>query len=157
LAASLRQLATFALVNAPENVKLQFAIVYIAEAHAVDEWPISSSRYTEGEEVCVAQTRTLSERIEVATYALTKVGFLDANDQKSSDPDWILLAAPPEEEQEADGGSDVAHFEAEYKPWPFRAWGFINNTIDYVAEPHACEVKIDEIQDWLSKHIPLQQ
>lgn len=37
--------------------------VYIAEAHAVDEWPIRSSRYNKEETVSVTQTRTTEERV----------------------------------------------------------------------------------------------
>jgi len=147
-------MARVAAEHAPENVKVQFVVVYIAEAHAIDEWPISSSRYTQ-EEVSIPQTRILEERIEIAKYALTKVGYIHETDSPPpDDPEWILLVAPPEEEQSTMDPS-VSHFESEYKPWPFRAWGFVDSKIDLVAEPHACEVKIEELRDWLGKHIPL--
>jgi len=149
-------MASVAAENAPENIKVRFVVVYIAEAHAVDEWPISSSRYNEGEEVSVSQTRSLEERIEVAKYALTKVGYINETDVgPPTDPEWILLVAPPEEEHSTMADPTVANFETEYKPWPFRAWGFVGGKIDFVAEPHACEVRIEELRAWLGKYIPL--
>jgi hypothetical protein len=136
--------------NAPTHISLQVFVVYIAEAHALDEWPISSARYTDGE-VCLPQTRTLQERIEVANSALAKLGFLET--ESSGGPEWKVFVAPPEEEKIF--GSDIAHFESDYKPWPFRGWGFVNTKIDYIAEPHACEVKIEEMRDWLGHYISL--
>lgn len=44
-----------------------FICVYIAEAHAKDEWPISSSRGSAtGSPVHVAQHRTIDDRLEAA-------------------------------------------------------------------------------------------
>jgi len=45
-----------------------FAFVYIEEAHASDEWPISSSRYMpDNTVVSVRQPRLASERVALAT------------------------------------------------------------------------------------------
>jgi hypothetical protein len=63
---------------APQRYNLQFGVVYIAEAHATDEWPISSARYTaEGKAVSLAQTRSTEDRCSVASQCLTTVGFLN--------------------------------------------------------------------------------
>ena len=44
-----------------------FAFVYIEEAHADDEWPISSSRYTpDNKIVSVRQPKIASERVQLA-------------------------------------------------------------------------------------------
>ncbi len=58
----------------------QVAMVYIQEAHATDEWPISSSRMTVGGvPIAIAQHKTLAERLSaardfVADYAVATDG-----------------------------------------------------------------------------------
>lgn len=59
---------------------------------------------------------------------------------------WRCLVACPEE--------DAAHlddltFEDAYKPWPFRAYAFVDDSIDLVAEPHACELHISDLRSWI--------
>jgi hypothetical protein len=44
--------------------RIQFLFLYILEAHATDEWPISSGRYVpSGEAIAVKQHKTIEERI----------------------------------------------------------------------------------------------
>jgi len=64
----------------------------------------------------------------------------------SYDDRWQLLVAEPEDECTAQNGFG---FEAIFKPWPFRAYGFVANTLDYISEPHAAETRIMEIRQWL--------
>lgn len=46
---------------------VRWVVVYITEAHAVDEWPISSARFTpDGEPVSVEQPTTTETRMELA-------------------------------------------------------------------------------------------
>ena len=53
-----------------------YLMVYIEEAHATDEWPISSSRYNpSGEPVSVAQPRTVIERTAVAKTFMRTFGL----------------------------------------------------------------------------------
>jgi len=117
-------------------------VVYIAEAHADDEWPVASSRYNCGNEVHVLQTKSVSARAEQAQR------FFDAFSYTEDNKIWKLLVAPPEEDHET-GKMELYGFEALYKPWPFRAYGFINRKIDFLPEPHACELRIQEITQWL--------
>ena len=49
--------------------RVEFAFVYIAEAHAHDEWPVGSIKYR------TAQTKTLEERFEVARKARQHLGL----------------------------------------------------------------------------------
>ena len=46
---------------------VDFVLVYVAEAHAQDEWPISSARYNADRgPVCVTQPRSQGERLALA-------------------------------------------------------------------------------------------
>ena len=57
-----------------EQKPFLFCIVYIAEAHASDEWPISSSRcYSKGP-ICVPQPTTLQARAELASEVRDEYG-----------------------------------------------------------------------------------
>ena len=50
-----------------ERMGFRFVIVYIMEAHAQDEWPISSCRHhPEGKRVIVNQHKSIEERMEAA-------------------------------------------------------------------------------------------
>ena len=53
-----------------------FAFVYIEEAHASDEWPISSSRYTpDNQIVSVEQPKLASERVKLAQRFVRTFGL----------------------------------------------------------------------------------
>jgi Iodothyronine deiodinase len=49
--------------------RVEFAFVYIAEAHAADEWPVGSVKYR------TPQTKTLAARLEVAQRARQQLGL----------------------------------------------------------------------------------
>jgi len=124
------------------GVELQFLVVYIAEAHAEDEWPVASARYNFGDEVHVTQTCTTASRCTRAGDFFARFNY-DANL-------WILTLAQPEDEMGVGFGYG---FEAIFKPWPFRAFGFVNNTLDMISEPHACETRISELRHWLDEKL----
>jgi len=126
-------------------VEVQWLAVYIAEAHADDEWPVASARYNAGKEVHVNQTRSIEERVIQAQSFFNNFSYTEENMNISK---WQLLVAPPEEDLQA-ANLNPYGFEDIYKPWPFRAYGFINNSIDLIPEPHACELRIQEITSWL--------
>ena len=54
--------------------------VYVAEAHAQDEWPLRSARFTaDGQPVVVDQPRTLDARLGLARRRICRAGhFCDA-------------------------------------------------------------------------------
>ena len=57
----------FAQAGAHFSQDNDFAFVYIEEAHATDEWPISSSRYTPDNEIVdVKQPKLASQRVDLA-------------------------------------------------------------------------------------------
>jgi len=130
-------------------VKVQWLAVYIAEAHADDEWPVASARYNSCQEVHVNQTRSVKERVERAQYFFDNFSYTEDNRRLSK---WHLLVSPPEEDLEAAKLSPFT-FEDIYKPWPFRAYGFFNNNIDFLPEPHACELRLQEITNWLENNL----
>ena len=44
--------------------RIQFLFLYILEAHASDEWPISSGRYVPGgEAIVIKQHKTIEQRL----------------------------------------------------------------------------------------------
>jgi len=120
------------------GVELQFLVVYIAEAHAEDEWPVASARYNFGEEVHVTQTCSTASRCASAVDFFERFNYTGNL--------WRLTLAQPEDEMGVRFGYG---FEAIFKPWPFRAFGFLNNTLDMISEPHACETRISELRHWL--------
>lgn len=81
-----------------------FRIVYISEAHATDEWPISSGRCNGGRgPVCVAQPRTTEDRIRLAERFARDFCVDPATLPILVDP--LHLGQP---------------FDAELAPWPIR-------------------------------------
>jgi len=87
---------------------VRFVMVYVAEAHAEDEWPISSARYNAGRgPVRVTQPTTGAERRALAQRF-----------QRDFDPagdvfDDVLV-------DDVEAGDE---FERAFAPWPFRFFG----------------------------------
>eukprot|EP01113_Clastostelium_recurvatum_P017686 TRINITY_DN2086_c0_g1_i4.p1 TRINITY_DN2086_c0_g1~~TRINITY_DN2086_c0_g1_i4.p1 ORF type:complete len:139 (-),score=31.47 TRINITY_DN2086_c0_g1_i4:152-568(-) len=87
--------------------RVTFLFVYILEAHASDEWPISSSRACpRGEPIHIKQTRSIPDRVEAAQ--------MFATDFQIGMP--VVLDHPSTNE-----------FEKVYAPWPVRI---------YIIDPH---------------------
>jgi len=128
------------------DVEIQWLAVYISEAHADDEWPVASARYNCGKEVHVNQTLTLSDRIVRAQSFFDNFSYTE--DNRKNFKNWRLLVALPDEDPEAKKLGEIG-FEEMYKPWPFRAYGLIDGKLDLMPEPHACELRIHEITNWL--------
>ena len=135
-----------------------FRLVYIAEAHSTDEWPISSARYTsDGEPVQLRQPRTASERIDAATqyraaYGITMPVLVDpplpphgGSQPAESSGDPVVgdggerttghhrqyQYQPAEGEPEAGITASFGAdgaFEAAYAPWPLRFYGCTKGT-----------------------------
>ena len=113
--------------------------VYTVEAHAADEWPISSCRFNRvngapsDEPVCVPQPRSDAARLELAKSFVNDFGYPGA-----------MVVDPPE------AGSP---FEAAFACWPFRFYGVTwadgMPVISYVAHPRDCGYSAVELRDWL--------
>ena len=66
----------FAQIGQEFSHNNDFAFVYIEEAHANDEWPISSSRYMpDSQIVSVEQPKLASERVELARRFVKTFGL----------------------------------------------------------------------------------
>lgn len=105
--------------------------VYIAEAHAQDEWPVLSGRCNgDRGPVVVKQPRTFQERCKLAQ------GFAEAFMLPLGS--IALLVDDP-------GAGEP--FEKAYAPWPLRLWLFRDGVVEWIAQPRggafdqaACEL-----------------
>lgn len=108
------------------------AIVYVEEAHAVDEWPISSGRYNGGRgAVCVRQPRTRAERVALARQMVT--------DFNVTLP--VLVDAP----------EDGNPFEKAYAPWPLRLYVIHGGKMRYIAEPEECTYSLADLRTFVAR------
>lgn len=108
-----------------------FAFVYIEEAHATDEWPISSSRYMpDNEVVSVKQPRLVSERVSLAQRFVQTFGL---------GSELKVLVDDPQ------GNA----FQAAYAPWPIRIYVIENGRMEYISSPENSTHNIEELKDWL--------
>jgi len=106
--------------------KAKFLTVYIAEAHAKDEWPV-------GEKVSACdQPKTLEERQTIAKRFVRQHGFKLPMVLDSMDNDFMTTFAA----------------------WPIRFYVIQNGRLAYKAQPIASQFtyNIDELEDWLTTH-----
>jgi hypothetical protein len=99
--------------------------VYIAEAHAMDEWPLKSARFNGGRGPIVVekQPTTASERCTLARQFARDFG-LDL-----SDSNFEFLVDDPEQGEP---------FEKAYAPWPLRLYLICDSRVEWIAEPRDC-------------------
>jgi hypothetical protein len=106
------------------------SIVYIAEAHAQDVWPISSARYScDGRPVTVLAPSTTAERRQIAADFVRRYRVRLP----------VLV----------DGIDDA--FERALAPWPLRFYVVDEDTgqLRYIAQPQACSYDLSKLRDWL--------
>ncbi len=89
--------------------KIDIIVIYISEAHAEDEWPISNIYLT-------PQHKTLEDRLKAAQC------FVDS---KKFDPRYVFVDSISE-------GSQSSNFESVYAGWPERGYIFFQNKIQYI-------------------------
>lgn len=107
--------------------KITFVFVYIAEAHASDEWPV-------GHPVRIRQPKSTVERLEVARERLAELGVGD---------EFVRLVDAVEE--------DGDRFHRTYAAWPFR-WFLVNGKdrkIMSVAQPRNSGYDVKELVAWI--------
>ncbi len=99
--------------------------MYIAEAHAMDEWPLQSARFNQGRgPVIVEKQPTLaSERCALARK------FASDFAMDLSKSTFEFLVDDPETGDE---------FEKEYAPWPLRLYLISDSKLEWIAEPKSC-------------------
>mmetsp|Transcript_18373 Transcript_18373/g.42550 ORF Transcript_18373/g.42550 Transcript_18373/m.42550 type:complete len:133 (+) Transcript_18373:1652-2050(+) len=100
-------------------------LVYIAEAHAMDEWPILSGRFNQGRGAVVVkeQPRTARDRCGVARRFGRDFGI------PLEEGRWSVIVDDPEEGDK---------FESEYAPWPLRLYLVRRGKVDWIAQPKDC-------------------
>ncbi len=149
--------ALHALVAAHSG-RLGVLVVYVEEAHACDEWPISSARHApRGEPVAIRVHRSAEER-EAAARALLEdfavpPGVLCATDAFATpwrhldvdDEAWIAGGAAAA----AAGGAPATNFQNAYSAWPFR-WAVLRERAGRwecagVGQPHGAAWALEEI------------
>jgi len=95
------------------------SLVYIAEAHASDEWPINSSRCTrDGKVIDVAQPTELKSRVEIAKRFTAEFNMAAMR----------LLVDDP-------SGPEAEAFERHFAPWPLRFYILARGHVVWIAEP----------------------
>lgn len=110
--------------------------VYIAEAHAMDEWPVRSARFNRGRgPVVVAKQPTeAKERCDLAKkFARDFLGGIAIGENQSSlstsSSGFELLVDDPELGDP---------FEKAYAPWPLRLYMLKDGVMQWIAEPRNC-------------------
>ena len=143
--------------------RVSFAMVYVAEAHACDEWPIQSSRHNgDRGAVCIQQHKTTADRCAAAAVFIRDFGV--------SMP--VLVDPVPEQQQGTsssagrstdDGGSSgvvgygtSGPFDAALAPWPLRFYVLDRKgVLRYKADPHDCQYDLFALQGWLDEQLAL--
>ena len=111
---------------------INWIFVYISEAHAIDEWPVQSPRFThDNQPLVIRQSYDLDSRINLANEFKKNYNFLPR-----------LYISPPDL---------LLNFEIIYKPWPFRIYGFDGFNISFASEPEACITYTDKVVEWIEK------
>jgi len=110
---------------------VDFLCVYITEAHAQDEWPISSSRFNNGKAVIYNQPRKIEERLSIARDFIQAFNFR------------IPMVADTMENQ----------FEAQYSPWPLRFYIIEDGKLMFKAMPKQCTYNLGDIRNWLEERL----
>tara|TARA_B100000795_G_scaffold5589_1_gene4087 strand:+ start:640 stop:993 length:354 start_codon:yes stop_codon:yes gene_type:complete len=112
-------------------------MMYVEEAHASDEWPISSGRFNKGRgAVQINQPKTSTERIEVAQQFLNNY---DISVEKETCRLQVACDIP-----ELDNP-----FEKYYAPWPLRLYVVQNGTMRFIAQPKNCTYDVTELRAFL--------
>lgn len=97
-----------------------FATVYLAEAHAQDEWPIGSRKYGGINQATTMQQRSAVARRTVNEFKLPWSTFMD-----------VL----PDD-----------RFSKVYGAWPTRFYVFSASQLVWVAEPKGCTFFVEELE-----------
>lgn len=115
-------------------------LVYIAEAHAADEWPIQSSRCTpDGVAINLEQPKSLDERVTIARKFGVEYNLFD-----------IPLLVDDPEACPAAGRPVADPFEKCFAAWPLRFFIFSNGMVEWIAQPDEGTFSIPLLREALS-------
>ena len=110
-------------------------MVYIAEAHAMDEWPVRSGRFNDGRGPVLVekQPKGTEERCSLARQFMRDFQMVESTSLEVvvDDPE---LGDP---------------FETAYAPWPLRLYLVRNGILKWIAEPKNCSYD-DAVQELVS-------
>ena len=111
--------------------QMNFRFVYILEAHAQDEWPICSARWSPTEKpIQYNQTRTIEERLLVAKDFVRDFAL----------PMSMVIDKPEEN-----------LFEKIYAPWPVRIYVIDREyRLTYKAQPSETMLELKELTEHLA-------
>jgi type I thyroxine 5'-deiodinase len=104
---------------------VNFLTVYIAEAHASDEWPIGSA-------VSYEQTRSHEARAQAAKDMIRDLDYR-----------LPLLLDDPR----------TNAFDSNFASWPLRFYILQNNKVVYKAQPRDCTYSIEELEQSIQRAI----
>jgi hypothetical protein len=123
------------LRGAPLLDRVPLVGLYIAEAHANDEWPVSSTRYTiDGAPICVNQPRTLEDRARLAARFVTEYRWI-----------WPMIVDGME--VEAGEGMTIAEgpcLGTLLSSWPMRAYLLHKNQVVLCSSPLGADVGLGQ-------------
>ena len=103
------------MARSPAGAAADWRFVYVAEAHAQNEWPLRSARFSaDGQPVVVDQPKTLDARLGLARRFKADYGI-----------ESQLLVDNPADEA----------FERLYAPWPLRLYVVRGAELAWIAEP----------------------
>ena len=99
--------------------------MYIAEAHAMNEWPLKSGRFNQGRGPVVVKEQPTrgTERCRLARTFASDFGM----DTQGSN--YEVLVDDPEKGDP---------FERLYAPWPLRIYVIKGSIIEWIAQPESC-------------------
>ena len=117
---------------------VRFLMVYVAEAHAEDEWPISSSRFNADRgPVRVTQPREQLQRLALARQ------FADDFDPAGDVFHDVLV-------DDVDAGDP---FERAFAPWPFRFFGIGGGggglELEFAPQAEGGTYDLRRLRDWV--------
>lgn len=104
---------------------MTFAFIYIAEAHASDEWPV-------GHSICVKQPKSTKERVAIAQEKLADLGMGE---------EFTTLVDLAEKNS----------FHKTYACWPFRWYSVEMRTrrLTTIAQPRDSGYDMRELVSWV--------
>jgi len=110
--------------------KIAIVAIYISEAHADDEWPLS-------QKVKINQTKTITSRVSIARKF--------CEEKKVTIPLFVDDISSPEKNT----------FEKIYAVWPERGFVFVDGKIEFInyAKIEQGVLWAPEIETWLAQNV----